>query len=167
MDGVGGPGAIEAERQASLRRALPKEHFSQRGAACLAGIVIVQQGRNAVDPGHRVDSATGGDHDDGVLVDGRDSADQRVLSPGQFEAAIKAFAFGRAVEANTEDNGIGGCSNLERGRVDQIALATNAEGDTLAAGVRVIDESEVNGLACVQDNGGGLGRVTFAMRLIE
>jgi len=83
-----------------------EEDFSECRATTLSGIPEFEIGLNAIEPVVGIDAASGGNGDDGVLVDGREFADQFFLAEGKAEGAVRALRFAAWIKAGGNDNGI-------------------------------------------------------------
>ncbi len=94
------PTAVEADREPALGIVPAKENVGHGRAAFLPRVPGVQQRGYLIEPRHHVHAAASGESDDGVGIGCGHRFDQLVLTPGQAEGAIEAFALGRGVETD-------------------------------------------------------------------
>ena len=123
------PVAVEADGQLAFGIVLAEDHFSNSRAAFLARIPGVQQRGNLVEPAAHVHGAAAGERDDGVRILRRDRFNQRVLTPGQREGAVVAFALGRRIEADGNHHRIGELRKLLCFGRNKVGLIDNAQSE--------------------------------------
>ena len=94
-----------------------EEDFSNGEAAFLAQIPGLENGGGAGFPGAHAHARAAVVDDDGVAIEPRGGLDQVLLKHGQIERTIAAFAFHVAIQADTNDDGIGVLGRREIGNL--------------------------------------------------
>ena len=161
------PCTVEAHRQFAFGVVLAKQHLRNGVAAFLSGIPGVQQCRHLVQPQRGVHRAARSQRHYRVRIGRGHGLNQRVLSPGQGEGAVRSFALGRSIEAHGDNRHIRGGRKFLHVLANQLVLIKHGNAETVALEARQIIGNNAHLLPGGQHNRGPLWMLALDLLLLD